>query len=177
MTERNSYYYGDGFVMTRLILVVFCVLAVYFIGCGSEADVGNRAEEQNDTYVNEKFGFEVEYPKNLLIAQGESANGYGQVFESQDKAAVLRTYAKFNTSDIPLEKSFERAQNGKVTEKNIDEKTGTFMVTGVHGGTVYYIKTYLIDDVYIVYEFRYPEDKKDYYGPINEAMSQSFKVL
>jgi len=163
--------------MTKLILPVFCVLAVYFIGCGSEADVDNRTEKQYDTYVNEKFGFEVEYPAKVLIAQGESANGYGQIFESQDKTAILKTYAKFNTSDVTLEKSFERAQNGDVTEKNIDKKAGIFKVTGVHGGTEYYIKKYLIDDVYIIYEFRYPEDKKDYYGPINETMSKSFKVF
>lgn len=163
--------------MKKLILPVFCVLAVYLISCGTDADVADKTENQNATYVNEKFGFEVEYPEKVLIAQGESANGYGQIFESKDNNATLNAYAKFNTSDVTLEKSFERAQNGEVTEKNIDEKVGMFTVTGAHAGTVYNIKRYLIDDVYIIYEFRYPEDKKDYYGPINEVMSQSFKVL
>ena len=113
----------------------------------------------------------------MLIAQGESVNGYGQIFESKDNNAILNAYAKFNTSDVTLEKSFEQALNGEVAEKNIDKKAGTFTVTGTHAGTVYNIKKYLIDDVYIIYEFRYPEDEKDYYGPINEEMSQSFKVF
>ncbi len=162
--------------MKKLILSVFCMLAVFIISCGSETDVAKKTENQNATYVNKKFGFEVEYPEKVLIAQGETANGYGQIFESQDESAILKTYAKFNTSDVTLEQSFEQAQNGEVAENNLDEKAQMFTVTGVHAGTVYNIKRYLIDDVYIIYEFRYPEVKKDYYGPINEVMSKSLKV-
>lgn len=162
--------------MAKLILPLFCVLAVYLIGCSAESEVQNKTDEQYDTYVNEKFDFEVEYPGKVMIAQGELANRYGQIFESEDGTAILKTYGKFNTSDLTLEQAFERAQNGEVTEKNIDEKAQMFTVTGVHGGTIYSIKRYLIDDVFMIYEFRYPEDKKDYYGPINKAMSQSFKV-
>ncbi len=162
--------------MKKLILPVFCVLAVYLIGCGSEQDAADKTGSQNDTYVNEKFGFEIEYPGKVLLAQGEFANGYGQIFESQDEAAVLETYGKFNTSDITLEEAFDKAQNGEVSEKNLEEGAKRFTVSGVHSGTVYNIQRYLIDDVYINYEFRYPEDKKDYYGAINEDMLKSFKV-
>jgi hypothetical protein len=157
--------------MTKLILPLLFVLALCVAQCGGDAEV------QYATYVNNKFGYEVKYPEQVLIAQGESANGYGQIYESKDDSARLKTYGKFNTSDLTLEESFEEAQNGEVTEKNIDEKAGMFTVTGVHGGTVYNIRMYLIDNVYIVYEFRYPEDKKDFYGPMNEVMLQSLKVF
>ena len=45
--------------MKKLILPVFCLLAVYLISCSSETDVDSKKESENVTYVNEKFGFEV----------------------------------------------------------------------------------------------------------------------
>ena len=163
--------------MKKLILPVLCVLALYISGCGPQEGPDNEPGNENETYVNEKFGFEVEYPSKVLIAQGEVSNGYGQEFHTDDAEAVLKTYGKFNTSDIDLEKSYEQAQNGDVTDKSLDEQARMFSVSGVHSGTVYNIKTYLVDDVFIVYEFRYPESKKDIYGPINKEISESFKVL
>ena len=98
------------------------------------------------------------------------------MFESKDKKAVLRVNVIFNTVDITLEESFEESQSGTVTEKVIDEKDAWFQVSGVKDGTAYYVKKYLIEDIYFIYEFEYPEDMKGEYGPINKVMSESFKV-
>ena len=163
--------------MTRLILPVFCVITVFLAACGQGQDADSAPENTNETYYNQKFRFEVEYPADVLIGQGESPNGYGQIYDSKDKEAILKTYAKFNTSDVPFETAYEKAQNGKVTEKDIDERASVFTVSGVHSGMVYHIKTYFIDDVYIIYEFRYPETKSDVYGPINKEMMESFRAL
>lgn len=163
--------------MKTLILPVFCIIAVLFSACGQDGEKVAEPENQNETYVNEKFRFEVTLPERILIPQGETLNGFGQKFESEDKKAVLNTYGKFNSTDIPFEKAYDNAQNGKVTQKEIDEKQSMFQVSGVHSNIVYHIKTYLDDRVYMIYEFRYPEDQEDIYGPVNEEMIESFKVL
>jgi len=156
--------------MRKLIVPILSVLAVCVVQCGADAGV------KYGTYVNEKFGYEVKYPDKVLRPQGEADNRDGQVFRSNDKKAVLRVYATYNVADVTLQKSYEESQSGKVMEKVIDEKAAWYSVSGVKNRSVYYVKRSLIDDVYFVYEFEYPEDKKDYYGPINKAMSKSFKV-
>lgn len=168
--KQSSYGYGGKFVMRKLIVPILFVLAICVVQCGADADV------RYGTYVNEKFGYEVEYPEKVLIPQGESANGYGQVFQSKDEKAVLRVYASFNVADDTLEESYEKSQSGEVREKEIDEKAAWFSVSGVKNGSVYYVEKYLIDDVFFIYEFEYPEGKKDYYVPIDKVMSKSFKV-
>lgn len=163
--------------MKRLILPVFCIIAVLFSACGQSGEKAAEPKNQDETYLNEKFRFEVTYPRNILIPQGETPNRFGQKFESEDKEAVLNIYGKFNSTDVPFEKAYDNAQNGRVTQKEIDEKQKMFRVSGVHSNIVYHIKTYLDDRVYMVYEFRYPEDQEDIYGPINEEIIESFKVL
>lgn len=156
--------------MRKLIVPILSVFAICVVQCGADAEV------KYGTYVNEWFGYEVKYPEKVLRLQGEADNRDGQVFQSKDKKAVLRVYASYNIADVTLKESYEESQSGKVMEKVIDEKAARFSVSGVKNGSVYYVKRYLIDDVYFVYEFEYPEDRKDYYGPIDKVMSKSFKV-
>lgn len=156
--------------MRKLILPIMLVIGVLLSHCSADTEV------KYGTYVNNKFDYEVQYPEKVLIPQGEAANGAGQVFESKDKKAVLKVNVIYNTVDVTLEESFKESQSGTVTEKVIDEKDAWFQVSGVKDGTAYYVKKYLIEDIYFIYEFEYSEDMKDKYGPINKVMSESFKV-
>lgn len=164
--------------MNKLLFPVICVLCLMIAACGSEEGAGTTPSgHQNEKYVNDTFSFEIVYPADVLTGLGETPNGYGQTFESESKDARLMSYAIFNTKDVALNEAYERAQKGEVSDKQIDEKSGMFMVRGVNEGRAYIVKKYLLDDVYIVYDFTYPENKKDLYEPINKEMIESFKAF
>ncbi|MBC3915950.1 hypothetical protein H8L32_00500 [Undibacterium sp. CY18W] len=52
-----------------------------------------RADTVYKTYVNQRYGFAIDYP-DYLQPQGEAANGDGQVFLSPKRDAELRVYAR-----------------------------------------------------------------------------------
>ena len=48
------------------------------------------------SYSNGRFGYSIDYPKDLLIPQGESDNEDGQEFTSKDGKAVLLVWGHLN---------------------------------------------------------------------------------
>src|SRR5947207_3694227 len=59
------------------------------------------ATPQNDykTYANARFKYSIGYPADLLIPQGESENGDGQVFKETGSSSVeMRVYGGYKGS-------------------------------------------------------------------------------
>src|SRR5213080_1144280 len=54
------------------------------------------------TYANARFDYSISYPASLLIPQGESANGDGQVFRARDGSAEMRVYGRNNVNNETL---------------------------------------------------------------------------
>src|SRR5258706_14209851 len=55
------------------------------------------ATPQNDykTYANARFKYSISYPTDLLIPQGESENGDGQVFREKSGSVEMRVYGGY----------------------------------------------------------------------------------
>src|SRR5207244_2912359 len=62
------------------------------------------ATPQNNykTYANARFKYSISYPTDLLIPQGESENGDGQVFREKSGSVEMRVYGGYNVSNESL---------------------------------------------------------------------------
>lgn len=85
------------------------------------------------TYVNSVYRYHIDYPDELLIPQGESDSGDGQVFLSKDKLCELRVYR--DTRDILYE--------GAILKKSYREDIGTFNKDSISNSE-------LTEDYYII---------------------------
>lgn len=136
-----------------------------------------KAERWN-TYANARFNYSISYPSSLA-AQGESANGDGQVFRSGDGAAELRVWGSNNALNQTLEAAYQEAitdleqHGGSVSYKLL--RGNFFVVSGRQGNTIVYQKTLLRGDVFKAFTFTYPAGAKSTYDSITTRIANSFK--
>src|SRR5205823_13499405 len=82
-------------------LICFMCLCV---GVAVAASQTVFATPQNNykTYANARFKYSISYPTDLLIPQGESENGDGQVFREKSGSDEMRVYGSYNLSNGTL---------------------------------------------------------------------------
>ncbi len=128
------------------------------------------------TYLNPRFAYSISYPSNLLIPQGESANGDGQEFISKDSKASLVVFGSFNASKESLKVWYEDVTLNSVDQKFTYQvfKKNFFVVSGLENGNVIYQKTYLVKDRFISFILRYPESERSTFDPLVKKIADSF---
>lgn len=134
-------------------------------------------EVQFNVYCNDRFDFCIHYPEKL-IPQGESHNGDGQVFTSNDGKASLTVYRSFRDLDgngVDFKREFENDLRlyPKVTYKKLGKDF--FVISGFDGGNIFYQKAIMKNDEFITSLLTYPESEKDYYGKAAEKIFKTFK--
>ena len=129
------------------------------------------------TYVNERFGFAIDYPANELIAAPESLNGDGRRFDSKDGTFRALVYQRNN---VLLESKAElsaSAIDGRRTTLKIDTKNG-FVVSGTNetGDRIWYIRTRIDAEEIGYLDLEYPATDKLRWDAIVSRMSKSFNL-
>ena len=108
--------------------------------------LGLKAQTTTSQYCNTRFGYCISYPSNL-IPQGQSQNGDGQSFLSQDTRAEVYTYgSNYDEEFVTIESEYKNALTQiKPTYKV--KKQNWFIVSGyTKDGKIHYQKTKLSED-------------------------------
>lgn len=124
------------------------------------------------TYVNSVYRYHIDYPDDLLIPQGESDSGDGQVFTSKDKLCELRVYR--DTRDIlyegaVLRKSYREDLNSfdKDSLSNSELSDNYYIIEGKNSNEYFYQKTVLRkDNLLITAILTYKPEVNEKYKPI-----------
>ena len=135
------------------------------------------------TYCNDRFGFCIQYPENILYPQGESDNGDGQTFRSKSGDVILTVakvygsteteetlsdnfneYTHFKNSDFP---------NRTITYKKLS--SNFYTVTGFNNGNIFYNKTIIVNGEFASAYIEYPESQKETFNPYCTVINKSFK--
>lgn len=147
-----------------------------------------QTEIKYKNYLNQKFGFSVDYPYEILIPQGESTSGDGQIFKSlktpDNTLTVCRDYLDVLNPDIEFTlkvaydkhvKAFSKKGNGRnITYKKFDKKF--FVLSGYKdNGDIYYQKTMIIDGNLCSCLLEYKVADKALFNKISERVFKSFK--
>jgi hypothetical protein len=157
-------------------LICFLCLCV-----GSAVVAGQTvfAAPQNDykTYANARFKYSISYPADLLIPQGESENGDGQVFKEKGPSSVeMRVYGGYNISHETLRSRYAeliRKWSNGITYKVI--RRDWFEVSAMVSGKIHYQKTILRGDVFKTFEIEYDAVRGSTYNDVTDHIVKSFK--
>lgn len=127
-------------------------------------------------YTNHKYGYLLAWPKKLLVAQGESDAGDGQLFTAPDDRAELACWAEFNSVlKQSLKKAFQEAQQEpglQVTYKSLGKDF--FVVSGIKDAKVLYRKTVMTTLVQATFVLTYDQTLKDEFNPLVGDIAKSF---
>ena len=131
-------------------------------------------------YRNERYGFTLVYPADLLVTERAAEAGDGQVFASLDDAARLLVGVLPNASGftpITYQRYIERHS---YPDYQIDyRRTGSswFALSGEGGGRIFYEKVMFTCGGRLISSFAmvYPSAQRHIFDPVVERIEDSFK--
>ena len=131
-------------------------------------------------YHNARFSYSIAYPVDILIPQGEAANGDGQKFLSRDGRTEMLVYGSNNSLDQTIKQVYEEEITGSsehqarvVTYKVL--RADWFVVSGIENGRIFYHKTMLRSGVFKTFQIEYDESEKQVFNPIAAKIAASFR--
>lgn len=145
-----------------------------------------KSQDINDLkykkYYNSFYSFEIDYPSEILIPQGESDSHDGQTFLSKNNENELLVFRSFidigEESEIDLK--FQYKKSIKVNSENISYKKlekDFFVISGFTvKGQIYYQKTYLFERDLFTFILTYNKSERILYNKIAEHIFESFKI-
>ncbi|MBV9959748.1 MAG: hypothetical protein JO360_15090 [Acidobacteria bacterium] len=163
------------------MLGLFASLILSLIACAPNTPVepAHALQVTYRTYSNARYDYSIAYPVGLLLPQGESDNGDGQKFLSDDGRAKMTVFGAQNLDNESTQSAYKKMQlmfgaaNGsEVTYKVI--KGNWFVVSGRHGNDIFYAKTVHRGRTLITFILSYPAEERQTFDPIAEHIAQSF---
>jgi hypothetical protein len=159
----------------KKLVCLFCLCAAVAVA----SQIASAVSQQNNyqTYVNARFKYSISYPADLLIPQGESENGDGQVFKETGTSSVeMRVYGGYNVLHETLKSRFTELTgkwaNG-VTYKVL--RQDWFVVSAMVNGKIHYQKTILRGDTFKTFEIEYDAVRGSTYNDVTVHIAKSFK--
>ncbi len=155
--------------MRRPLIIVFSLSCLLFLAKG--------AEDEWAKYENERFGFVLTYPKDL-VASDAPANGAGREFHTADGEFSVLAHGHFLQKDDgdSLEKRWKdelRERGDTVTYKKKSETW--YVISGVtKKGVEFYHKFYTKGSNWVSMEITYPHAKNKKYDPWVARMEKGF---
>jgi hypothetical protein len=127
------------------------------------------------SYANARFSYSISYPADLLIPQGEAANGDGQTFRAQDGRAEMRVWGQNNVNGETLRAAFTRTVTEWGDGVNYKVIKGDwFVVSALVNGKIHYQKTMLRRGVFKTFLIEYDATHRATYDPVTTRVSKSF---
>lgn len=139
---------------------------------------GAHAQDLFRTYHNARFGYQLQYPANLVTPQPEAQNGDGRLFRSQGGSIRLLAYGSHNVAGRSLDAEMRAAmtawkqRGGSVTYARW--KGNWLAVSGYVGGDIFYQKTVRRGSTFATLVWRYPRDLRK---PLDAAVNRSAATL
>jgi hypothetical protein len=130
------------------------------------------------TYTNERFGFSVCYPSDLLRLEAAPDNNDGQTFIGSNGAKIA-AWGSWNATDWTLADSAREDEKrlandgGKVTYKVI--RKGFYVISGRNGDQIFYNRTALANGKLSAVELTYPAVDSALWNAISARVSQCFE--
>lgn len=161
--------------------ITCAVLSFVLWPCGIQTQTNTDNGHIWKTYANVRFDYDVCYPSDVLLPQGEADNGDGQVFVTKDHKAEARVYGSYfalDTEDQSLKKAyldeirFAQTQGFTITYKFL--KNDQFVISGSRSGKILYKKTVLVSGVFKTLRVEYSDAVKQEFDAIVAKMSFCF---
>jgi hypothetical protein len=148
--------------------------------CPAAALPGSAAQDDHawKTYTNERFGFSVCYPSDLLRLEPAPDNNDGQTFTGSNGAKIA-AWGSWNATDWTLADSLREDEKslageaGKVTYRV--NRGGFYVISGRKGDQIFYKRTALRNGKFSAVELTYPATDSAVWNAISAHVSQCFE--
>ncbi len=163
--------------MLRVRAVVVVLAALFSAG---PLSAGWMQGNDWERYRSALFGYSLLFPADVFKLQGESPNGQGQEFISGDGRAKLKVFAVHNMEGIGLDQyraTIMRDFSGRDKVEYGPMGQSWFVLSGVHGGSIYYQKVMFSCGGRVINAFAltYPREQKRTYDGIVTGIEKSFR--
>jgi hypothetical protein len=182
------------YLMSKWLVSVFVMIHVLIFHSCNDCTRSNKADikylSQNgippifgtDTalYFNRQFTFCFYYNPSKLKPQGESANGDGQVFLSENKDCKVIVSAIRNSLEESIETTFNKTiESGVYHDPNKPitykvQKENWYVLSGSYKTKIFYSKRILIKDIFYNFYIEYPQNQKEHYSNYLQNLSMYF---
>ncbi len=185
-----------GVIIGVILLVV--ILGAVFQFEGTPIEVTEQISPEQPTshndefifekYINQHYGYCIEYPSRMLFPSGESENGDGQSFNDRDNMTRMVVYRDYRLNvetgeESDLASAYQedtRTDNPQypsriITYKRLLKKF--FVISGYNHGKIFYQKTIINHGELATAKIEYPESKKEYFNIVSEKIFNSFKEV
>jgi predicted nucleic acid-binding Zn ribbon protein len=142
-------------------------------GAANVSDLANPGEYQ--TYRNDRFGYSIAYPSNLLQPQGVIGADEGQRFASKDQRVRMTVSGQPNAPEKPLAEWFKAEFKPGRTITYQVLRDNWFVISGFEGDRVFYLKTRLEDGALRTFHLEADRTLQPQMQPITEKIARSFK--
>lgn len=130
-----------------------------------------------ETYRNERLGYSIDYPANVLEPVEALGSGNGYRFGGAGVRATLAVYGVEGVTDPQALRDLYReeleAPGRRVTYKTVHDDW--FVISGYRGDRIFYERTLLRGGVLKTFLLVYDADLQPYFEPITEHVSFSFE--
>jgi hypothetical protein len=133
------------------------------------------AQSNWTSYTNQRFGFEIEYPSNL-IPQGEAQNGDGQAFFSADEKLKLWAWARLALDEGLADYTRNFFTKGEKITYKIVKKDWAVFSGYTPDNQIFYQKIWLKNDVFYTFLWQYPTQLRKKYDPFCQKIADSFTL-
>lgn len=128
------------------------------------------------TYTNERFGFSINYPSNLIPGNSPT-NGDGLEFKSADCRVTLGVWGSYNALSKTIEDSYSAKINSlPVKPAYTHLNSNSYILSWEENGIIHYSYSILGKSCFNGFSFTYPASEKDYYSNVVDRIYSSFKT-
>ena len=128
------------------------------------------------TYHNDRYGVDIDYPADLFVAQPPPANNDGRRFEMPDGAGGFYVFSQYNALEHSLQELYDadRAQPGEQVVEQMLADDG-FAIKGQRD-TFEFLRMTLVsrDGLLSVFEIRMDRSKAGLFNALAPRMAESF---
>ncbi|MDU1903566.1 MAG: hypothetical protein E6772_02175 [Dysgonomonas sp.] len=156
------------------------------VSAGDTAVVDSTTVAEPETleagaYANEKLGYSITYPKDILVLQSETENTDEQVFLAKEGNAKLRIYKDIRKDKSGKVLTFNEAfelDRGTTSKRQVSYsslKPLFYAVSGVEGKEIFYQKTIMAKGDMVTAKLTYMKEDKPTYDAMIATLFDSFK--
>jgi len=133
------------------------------------------------SYTNERLGYSITYPKDILVLQPETENTDEQVFLAKEGNAKLRIYKDARKDKSGKVLSFNEAfeqDRGTTSKRQVSYsslKPLFYAISGVEGKEIFYQKTIMAKGEMVTAKLIYMKEDKPTYDAMIATLFDSFK--
>lgn len=127
------------------------------------------------TYTNLRFGFAVDYPRDIFPRYTESENSDGATFETNAPWVELRAYGSYNVEKKSPRATIAEYYAGTTLDYS-SVKHDSYVVSGIERGAIFYDRCNFAGDRMFCVKLVYPVGQKDKWDKIVARMSRSLRA-